>query len=323
MQTQTTSSGGPQLAACRAAFDVLAETGLFGARCLEEARIEATEGGLTNRSFHVTMGGGRYVLRMPGPGTGAYIDRTREAHNARVAAHLGIAPELLYSEPRTGVALVRGIEGGRSLDEEAFRDPATLERAVDLLARLHRSGADFRGAMALFPKLDQYFLLVGRRRPDLLAPLAALRGRAQEVRTWLESTGESHRPCHIDPAPSNFMLAGSASPRLYLLDWEFSARCEPLWDLADLSAEAALSEEQDERLLSCYYGRVGPEREDRFVAHKALLHLLGAAWAALRVADGDEKPQVRRLIVERAAASERLLDRVVESAGRSAPSLSA
>ena len=59
------------------------------------------------------------------------------------------------------------------------------------------------------------------------------------------------------------MLAGGASPRLYLLDWEFSAMCEPVWDLADFSAEAALSDLQDERLLSWYYGHVGPEREDR------------------------------------------------------------
>ena len=288
--------------------DVLAAIGLFSERAVDCAEVVAMTGGLTNYSYRITVGTERYVLRMPGPGTGAYIDRKQEAHNARAAARIGIAPEVLHADPRTGIALVRCIEGGRTLDEAAFRDPGTLEGAVELLARLHRSGADFRGEMVLFPKLDQYWRLCEGRRPDLLAPLEGLRHRARGLREWLEGSREPRRPCHIDPAPSNFMHSADSPPRLYLLDWEFSARCEPDWDLADFSAEAALSEAQDRHLLSCYYGTVGPEREDRFLAYKGLLHLLAAAWAALRVADGDEEPGVSRLIEERAAESERVLD---------------
>ena len=300
--------------------EVLAATGLFRPRALAAATIEAVEGGLTNRSFGVTIDSERYVLRLPGVGTAAYIDRAQEAHNARAAARLGIAPEVIHADPRTGVALSRRIEGGRALHGAAFRDPALLERAVALLARLHRSGADFRGEMALFPKLDQYFRLCGRRRPDLLAPLEGVRRRARALRAWIEDTREPACPSHIDPAPSNFLLVAGVSPRLYLLDWEFSARCEPLWDLAYLSADAALSEAQDDRLLSCYYGRAEPERRHRFVVYKGLLHLLTAAWAALRVADGDEEPGVRRLIAERGAESERLLDRAAGPERRHAPS---
>ncbi len=302
--------------------DVLAGTGLFSVQSLAGAEIEPVEGGLTNHSFHVTIDSERFVLRIPGAGTDAYIDRAQEAHNARDAARLGIAPEVIHADPRTGVALSRRIEGGRALDEQAFRDPALLESAVDLLARLHRSHADFRGEMALFPILDRYFRLC-RHRPDLLAPLEGPRRRAEGLRRWIEGTREPECPCHIDPAPSNFVLVAGASPRLYLLDWEFSARCEPIWDLAYLSADAALSEAQDEHLLSRYYGGgVGSEREHRFAACKGLAHLLIAAWAALRVADGDEEPGVQRLRSERGAEAERLLERVSEPARRRAHSLS-
>ena len=300
----------------RRAREVLAGTGLFSAQSVASARIEAVEGGLTNRSFHVTIGAERFVLRIPGAGTGAYIDREQEAHNAHAAARIGIAPEVIHADPETGVALSRCIEGGRVLDHRAFRDGALVERAAELLARLHRSGAPFRGAMALFPALDRYFRLCEHCRPDLLAPLAGARRRAEGLRSRFEGTPEPEVPCHIDPAPANFMLVAAPSPRLYLLDWEFSARCEPVWDLADLSAEAAFSEAQDARLLAGYYGgRVGPEREDRFVAYKALLHLLAAAWAALRVAHGDAGPEVEGLITARAAEAKRGLDRVTGPAG--------
>ena len=290
-----------------AAQDALAATGLFSARSLAEAGIEPVEGGLTNHSFHIAVGEGRYVLRMPGAGTDAYIDRAQEAHNARAAARLGIAPDLVYSDPRSGVALTRRIDGGRVLDEHAFSDPATLERAVGLLARLHRSDADFRGEVSLFESLGRYYRLC-ERRPDLLEPLEGARRRAQRLQSWIESAREPHRPCHIDPAPSNFMLGEGAPPRLYLLDWEFSARCEPIWDLAYLSADAALSEAQEAHLLSCYHGRAGAEDEDRFLAYKGILELLIAAWAALRIADGDEDPAVRGLLTERAAMAEQILE---------------
>ena len=290
-----------------AARDALAETGLFTSRSLAAAGIEPVEGGMTNSSYYVAVGEGRYVLRMPGAGTGAYVDRAQEAHNARAAARLGIAPDVVYSDPCSGVALTRRIEGGRALDRDAFRESATLERAVGLLARLHRSGADFRGEVSLFESLGRYYRLC-ERRPDLLEPLEGARRRAQGLRSWIESTREPHRPCHIDPAPSNFMLREGAPPRLYLLDWEFSARCEPVWDLAYLSADAALSEAQDAHLLSCYHGRAGAEDEDRFLAHKGVLELLIAAWAAVRIADGDEAPGVRRLLLERAAMAERNLE---------------
>lgn len=307
---------------CDSAHDVLATMGLFSARSLAGAEIEPARGGLTNRSFNVTIDSERFVLRMPGAGTGAYIDRAQEAHNARAAARIGIAPEVVHAEPRTGVALSRRIEGGRALDERAFRDSALLERAVELLARLHGSGAAFYGEMALFPKFAQYFWLCERRRPDLLTPLEGPRRRAQGLRAWIEGTRDSLCPCHIDPAPSNFMVVEGASPRLYLLDWEFSALCEPVWDLADFSAEAALSGAQDEHLLSCYYGRAGSERRDRFVVYKGLLHLLAAAWAAVRIADGDEEPGVRRMVSERGAESERLLELVTGPERRCTQSLS-
>ena len=302
----------------RKVIEALEASGRFGTAALCRAVIEPA-GGLTNRSYRVTIGSERYVLRLPGPGTGAYIDRQQEAHNAGAAARLGLAPQVMYADPRRGIQLVRYLEGGRALDARAFRDPAILEQAVGLLARLHRSGVVFRGEMAFFPKLAQYCRITEHRRPELLAPLAAPRHRAENLRRWIENGAEAPCPGHVDPAPSNFMRIEDAERRLYLLDWEYSARCEPMWDLADLSAEAGLSEEQDAHLLSCYYGRVGPEREDRFVAWKGLLHLLAAAWAAARLATDGDDADFRHLLAERAARAAQILESAPGPAGSFGP----
>ena len=56
-------------------------------------------GGLTNRVYRV----GDAVLRLPGAGTEAYIDRAAEAVAARVAADAGVSPAVLHADAASGV----------------------------------------------------------------------------------------------------------------------------------------------------------------------------------------------------------------------------
>ena len=72
---------------------------LAGASAADATRL----GGLTNLNFLVNHEGGRYVVRVPGPGTGEYIDRTIEEHAARSAAAAGATRSALV-EARGGSA---------------------------------------------------------------------------------------------------------------------------------------------------------------------------------------------------------------------------
>ena len=80
-------------------------------------------GGLTNRVYRVRAGGEALVLRVPGEGTEAYIDREVEAVNARAAAAAGVSPEVLYVDPARGLMLTRHVEG-RTMTPALFREPA-------------------------------------------------------------------------------------------------------------------------------------------------------------------------------------------------------
>jgi thiamine kinase-like enzyme len=93
-------------------------------------------------------------------------------------------------------------------------------------------------------------------------------------------------PCHIDPVPHNF-AAGGTPERLYLLDWEYAAMCEPVWDLAAVSIEAELDEATDRILLDSYFRAATPQQTGRFILFKALLNLLAAAWAVVQLVDGN------------------------------------
>jgi thiamine kinase-like enzyme len=263
----------------------LSQIPLFAGRPLDSLRVEALDS-LTNRNFKLTLGEEQFVLRIAGAGTASYIDRAAEAHNARLAASIGIAPDVCYVDAASGLMLTRFVPESAPLSAADLRHPATLQRAAELLKRLHESRLPFQGRMELFPKLDQYLALAGERGWPEGLDLMPLRRAAEAARPALERSVDAWRPCHIDPVPNNF-VGPRGGQSLYLLDWEYAAMCEPMWDLAAVSIEAELDEAGDRQLLDIYFGSQGSRQAGRFVLYKSLLNLLAAAWAVVQLTDGN------------------------------------
>jgi thiamine kinase-like enzyme len=250
---------------------------------------------LSNRSFRLDFGGDSFVLRLPRPGAAMHTDRAAETHNATAAAVLGFAPKLLFFDPRDGTMLTRFVRGAAPLTAADLRAPEVVAAATDLLRRLHTSGCSFRGEMHLFPTLDRYIAMAGADAPAA-AEIGAMRRAARPIEAALAARPQPFVPCHVDPTPSNFL---AAPDRLYLLDWEYAAMCEPLWDLADLSTEAGFDAEQDEAMLHRYAGEPSPRQRSRFVLLKAMLHLLAAAWAAMQAAHGNDSTDFAAYVLAR------------------------
>lgn len=231
--------------------------------------------GLTNRSFRLSRDGEALVLRLPGAASGEVVHRGDETHNIAIAATLGIAPSVLHSEP-SGLLVTRYLERTRSLAMPEASEPSVLDAVGGLLARLHRSGARFRGARDPFANLDRYLALSGEAGdPDLLR----LRRAAEPARQALAAVAEPV-PSHIDPAPANFLCDGK---RLLLIDWEYSAMADPAWDLADYAAEADLDDDAMAWLLEAYGGDASAFARARLALWRIALDLLAAGWAQLRL----------------------------------------
>ena len=244
--------------------------------------------GLTNRIyfFSLTVMKAR-SFGCPGAGTERYIDRRAELHNHGIAATLGIAPEIILADP--DCLVTRYVEGARGLMPESFGDPAAIEAVARLLALLHRCRREFQGRMELFPKIDQYLALAGA---EASAPLRQLRDLAEPARTALEAHPVTWVPCHIDPSPANFLQGRRG---LFLIDWEYSAKCEPAWDLAGLAIEAGLDAAQRQRFFQAYDAPDGESLAARVELFRALLHLVAASWAATQVVAAQDTETYRGL----------------------------
>lgn len=225
--------------------------------------------GLTNRSYRLHAAPLDVVVRFPGAGTGRYLSRVDELHNARAAAAAGLAPEVLYGDAETGILVTRFVAAA------AAPDPRAMGEA---LRKLHDSGLALCGAIDPLAAVDRYLAVAGHAR------VARLRAAAERVRDQLVGPA---CPCHGDPGPANWLLPANAGPML--VDWEFSGMADPAWDVAVVALEL---DPAAEALLLAGHGL--PRR--RLELFKPLVRLVAAAWANATLAAGNESPALRRML---------------------------
>jgi thiamine kinase-like enzyme len=261
-------------------------------------------GGLTNRVYRL----GDYCLRLPGKGTEAYIDRANEAVAAEEAARAGISPEVIFADAASGVMVTRFIEGAVTMSADAFAArAASPARAGEAFAQLHRSGAVFPFRFELFAMIDEYLGHLAGKVVALPEGYHAVLAEAEAVRAALARAPVPLVPCHCDPLCENFLDTGD---RMWIVDWEYSGMNDPMWDLGDLSVEAAFSEAQDAEMLHAYFG-AAPLAADhgRMVIYKAMCDLLWTLWGLIQLAEANPAEDFRAYAEGRFARCKALMAR--------------
>ena len=239
-------------------------------------------GGLTNRVWRL----GEHILRIPGEGTAAYIDRANEAVAAQAAAQAGVSPAVLHADPATGLMVTRFIDDAATMTPAGFRTrPGAPDRAGRAFRRLHDSGAVFPFRFELFAMIDNYLHLLAGRDVALPGGYHDVVAEAAAVRAALAARPLPLAPCHCDPLCENFLDTGE---RMWIVDWEYSGMNDPMWDLGDLSVEAEFDADQDNALLRAYFGgQASPHDRGRMVIYKAMCDLLWTLWGLIQLADAN------------------------------------
>jgi thiamine kinase-like enzyme len=239
---------------------------------------------LPSASNHVVRVG-NVVVRLPTRARSG-VDHGREAVNAHVAAKAGVGPRVLLA--RDDGALVTELVAGVPLTPERVRaDHALVQRMGALLATVHRL-PPFAGTFDPWTATDALL--------DELHPQDdwwRLRDELEAIRFPLGATV----PCHVDPWPGNVL---ATDDRLVLVDWEYSAMSDPLWDLADFAVEAAL-DVRGRRALLRAHGPYGPDEERRVRIYEALADVHWATWLLLEEAAGNSAEDFREQATRRLA----------------------
>ena len=204
---------------------------------IKDAHVTQSLQGSGNRTMRLLLSDNDLVLRIAGKETVGLVDRTRECDHMLKAAAMGIGPEVVAVDPAAGVVLTRFVKG-RGLDTlERPYEPGVLTRLGRALARL-RTAHGFEGLMDPWVKIDAYLDEAECTAPDSSEAFGPLWAVVDGLRDACRLESNALVASHVDPVPENIVDFGD---RAILLDWEYSALCHPLWDIAYFAAEAALS----------------------------------------------------------------------------------
>ena len=243
-------------------------------------RVEPRAGGISNLSFTVTDGSGKYVVRLTRDFPFHHVFRDREVMTARAAHAAGFAPEVVHAAP--GIMVSRFIAGRVLSAADVQRD---IPRIVEFLRHFHTN----MPARVSGPGFMFWIFHVIR---DYVRTLAE-EGRAHESDRWLSLNTELEaaqvplpiRFGHHDLLAANLIDDGR---RLWLIDYEYAGFGTALFDLANLSSNNSLSARQSEALLAEYFGTsLTPDLVRAHAAMEAASLLREALWSLVSVTQLD------------------------------------
>lgn len=241
-------------------------------------------GGLTNRTYCVEFqDGSRCMVRIPGEGTEELIDRSGERISTELACRIGIDSKLYYFGD-DGAKVSEFIPNAVTMSAETMREDRRIRQAAQLLRRLHDSGEDTGVKFEVFDMAAGYEKIIEENNVPMYPDYAQVKAEVMKIKAQTDAACNIKKvPCHNDPLCENWVVSGD-DDRMYLIDWEYAGMNDGLWDLADISIEGEYTAENDDLLLSEYFGKTPDQNEHRhFLAVKLYVDYLWTLWAKTRV----------------------------------------
>jgi thiamine kinase-like enzyme len=239
------------------------------------ARVIPLSGGITNHNFKVEVHGQAFVLRMGGAKTSMLgIDRQAEHQASLRAAEVGVGPEVAGFFEDEGWLVTRYIDG-RPISPEAMRTPQTIRRVATALRRLH-DAAPIPGRFDAHAVVELYHdeaLKQGVEIPDGYAAAHAMSSRIRHARG-----PQPLVPCHNDLLNANFLDDGE----IRIVDWEYAGMGNRFFDLANFSVNHEFGADEDQVLLTAYFGEAGVEGLASLAMMKFMSDFREAMWGVLQ-----------------------------------------
>ncbi len=233
----------------------------------EGARWSELSGGLTNRTWLVSMGERKAVLKVDSvPRVAPYNERLAEKRIQTSAAAAGLANKVLYADERS---YLTDFVAGKVWAIEDFQSEANLEKLASLLRRLHSQ-----------PLSGRHFDAVDAAESYVAKIDVANSATAQRCTAIVQKLHAPHNLCccHNDLVAGNII----ATPELRLLDWEYACDNDPLFDLAIVVAHHDLSEDIAHLFLDLYFDGDGKRWREKLGQQKLLYNALVWLWYASR-----------------------------------------
>ncbi|MBX7066825.1 MAG: phosphotransferase [Parachlamydiales bacterium] len=286
-------------------IDLAKRCSFFSKETFDELIVKRL-GGWSNTSFKFDFLHEQYAVRLNRPNSILAIDRKAEQMNSLIADELGVGSKIEFTDGNIQVA--KFIEHEGVVKAEDLAENESLSQVVLSLKKLHKSGLKFQNELRPYERLLRVYEEIGQKEgnfmdKELFFTICSLK----DVFTNKLVLEAPKVPCHNDTTPYNMLRTKRG---IQFVDWEHSANNDPAWDLAYLSAEANLTQDDDLRMIDLYDPEDKLEFMTRFSVYKPLTHLWIYVWIYTQIYSKNEvvsEVEFRKLASERLAKAFNLM----------------
>ena len=258
--------------------------------------------GHSNRTFLMRHGERRFVVRLGSrSAAGLGVDRQAEQKVLACAERLGIGAPVLYCDPARGTLVTDYMES-RALRIEGIGAERVIDALATALHRLHAEPLDIP-AVNIADRIRSYARDLQAEDPRRWPRARRLLGSCRLVMEQYRFGRKLSALCHNDLVATNILETPAG---IRILDWEYTARGDPFFDLATLCEDQGLSTLDRQQLLLAY-GEIGDAALERLYRARVLYRLLSALWFLLR--HRRAKPESIPALLRHEQALEQLLRR--------------
>jgi thiamine kinase-like enzyme len=243
----------------------------------------ALSGGITNRNFRARLGGADYVVRISGKDTMLLgIDRSAEREATIAASDAGVAPPVAAFLPDEECLVTEFVQGRPATPEEVRGE--ILGLVAEALRKFH-SGPPIAASFDAFDVVREYRSTTLAKGGEVPEDWDAAWAAADRIHSALAGPEHSPVPCHDDLLPANILRDGE---RLWIVDWEYAGMGDRYFDLANLAVNNGFSPEDEERLLTSYWGEPAtPARLAALRLMRVMSDFREAMWGVVQVVLSD------------------------------------
>ena len=250
----------------------------------KEEEIVSVErlGGMTNNNYLVETTDRKFIVKFFGKGTEKLINRIAEKNNLEKLRDLELDVENYIFDIKEGIKVNEYIENAITFDAHYIK--TKNKEVAEILQKVHGSGKELEGEFKIFDEIKKYEDLI--QGEIKYAYYDKIRDKVFELQSHLEEIGIDRKSCHIDLVPENFIE--DENGRVYLIDWEYSAMNDPMWDLAALFIESNYRKSEEGEFFKYYYSENTPVSVAKIMIYKILqdfLWSLGTIYKEEQVAE--------------------------------------
>ena len=237
-------------------------------------------GGMTNSNYLVETTSNKYIVKFFGKGTDKLINRIAEKNNLGNLADLGLDVKNYIFDIESGIKVNEYIENATTFDAHYLK--AKKEEVANILKKVHSSGKVLEGEFRVFDEIRKYENLI---EGNISYPYyEKIREKVFSLQNHLEEIGVDRKSCHIDLVPENFIE--DETGRVYLIDWEYSAMNDPMWDLAALFLESNFRKAEEGEFFKSYFSETTPVSVAKIMIYKILQDFLWSLWTIYKEEQG-------------------------------------